>query len=66
MITVSKEWFECLSMNTMIKENEDMKLNKAEVLSDKQNEPTEKSIKMFIGEDACERLSKIEELLNNL
>lgn len=53
-------------MNTMIKENEDMKLNKAEVLSDKQNEPTEKSIKMFIGEDACERLSKIEELLNNL
>lgn len=42
-----------------------MKLNKAEVLSDKQNEPTEESIKMFIGEDACERLSKIEEMLNN-
>ncbi|OBS61658.1 hypothetical protein AX758_12705 [Enterococcus mundtii] len=42
-----------------------MKRNKAEVLSDKQNEPTEESIKMFTGEDAYGRLPKIEEILNN-
>lgn len=42
-----------------------MKRNKAEVLSDKQNEPTEESKKMFTSEDAYGRLPKIEEILNN-